>query len=41
MYWLVSAWKSFTDPQTQGDEAMLSSIEDEFTNIERELAEVD
>jgi amino acid transporter len=41
IYWLVSARKWFKGPKAQGDEAELSKIEAEFTNIERELAEVD
>ena len=41
IYWLVSARKWFEGPKAQGDEAHLSKIEAEFTNIERELAEVD
>jgi amino acid transporter len=40
-YWLVSARKWFKGPRPQGDEEKLKSIEAEFTNIERELEEVD
>ena len=40
-YWLISARKWFKGPKTQGDEAELAKIEAEFTNIERELEEVD
>jgi amino acid permease (GABA permease) len=41
IYWLVSARKWFKGPRAQGDEVELAKIEAEFTNIERELAEVD
>jgi hypothetical protein len=40
-YWFLSARKWFTGPKSQGDEAALNSIEAEFSNIERELEEVD
>jgi amino acid transporter len=40
-YWLLSARKWFTGPKVQGDDEQLKKIEDEFDNIERELAEVD
>jgi hypothetical protein len=40
-YWLLSARKWFKGPVSQGDEAKLSSIEAEFSNIERELQDVD
>ena len=40
-YWLLSARKWFKGPKTQGDEAQLQKIEAEFSNIERELEEVD
>jgi amino acid permease (GABA permease) len=40
-YWLLSARKWFKGPRPQGDEDQLRKIEAEFTNIERELAEVD
>jgi hypothetical protein len=40
-YWFISARKWFKGPKPQGDEAELRKIEEEFANIERELAEVD
>jgi amino acid permease (GABA permease) len=40
-YWLISARKWFTGPRSQGDEEGLKKIEAEFSNIERELEEVD
>jgi amino acid permease (GABA permease) len=40
-YWLISARKWFTGPRSQGDEDQLKKIESEFSNIERELEEVD
>ena len=40
-YWLLSARKWFKGPKAQGDETALAKIEAEFTNVERELAEVD
>jgi hypothetical protein len=40
-YWLLSARKWFKGPKSQGDEAQLKTIEAEFSNIERELEEVD
>jgi amino acid permease (GABA permease) len=40
-YWLLSARKWFKGPVSQGDEASLRKIEAEFSNIERELDEVD
>jgi amino acid transporter len=40
-YWLLSARKWFTGPKVQGNEEELKKIESEFTNIERELQEVD
>ena len=39
-YWLISARKWFKGPVSQGDEAQLKSIEAEFSNIERELDDV-
>jgi amino acid permease (GABA permease) len=39
-YWLISARKWFHGPRSQGDEADLKKIEAEFSNIERELDEV-
>ena len=41
IYWLVSARKWFKGPIVQGDEDHLQKIEAEFSNIERELEEVD
>ena len=40
-YWLISARKWFKGPVSQGDESKLQSIEAEFSNIERELEDVD
>jgi amino acid transporter len=40
-YWLLSARKWFKGPKSQGDEAELQTIEAEFSNIERELEEID
>ena len=40
-YWLISARHWFKGPVSQGDEAQLKSIEAEFSNIERELDDVD
>ena len=41
IYWLVSAHKWFKGPIVQGDEAELGKIEAEFSNVERELEEID
>ena len=40
-WWIISAHKWFKGPRVQGDESQLAAIEAEFTNIERELKEVD
>ena len=40
-WWIISAHKWFKGPRVQGDESQLAAIEAEFTNIERELREVD
>ena len=41
IYWLVSARKWFKGPIVQGDEDHLQEIESVFTNVERELEQVD
>jgi len=41
IYWLVSARKWFTGPKAQGTEAELAHIEQEFSQIELKLEEVD